>query len=1068
MKRKKMKRAMLNFAEQKNVLERVPCDTVKTNIFNHMNLFIKKSALTSLLIIAMMIINSAYAGIGNSTADQGQNVSGKVTDKTGEALPGVTVVVKGEARGTVTDINGTYSMQNLSSEDILVFSFVGMLPQEKQVGTQSSINISLKIDAIGIEEVVAIGYGSMKKKDLTGSVATVKAEAITKNASATLDQGLQGKVAGVYVSQNSATPGGGVSVRIRGIGGFNNSEPLYVIDGVPISGGGSEKSNPLSSINPNDIESMDILKDAASAAIYGARAANGVIIITTKKGKKGEGVISYNGYYGVQKIYNPIETMTGEQYANYTNDMRASIGAPDVFDNPASFGAGTDWVDVITQVAPMQDHQVSFSGGGDKGTYLLSMGYLNQEGTTIGTSFKRYTIRTNADRQVKDWLKVGTNISYTISKQQAIGGARDNFNSIITSGYSFYPTIPVYDENGNYAPTPENGFYKPQTNPLFLAEKTTYPPRTNKFLGNVYAALDLMDNLQAKTSVSYTYTGSFNKNINDTYDLGAAINDRQGVSKSFGYSSNILFENTLTYDLELERQKFQVVLGQSFQDYESENLSAGAQYAENGHYIVDANGVEMPSIGNNIQEYAMASFFGRLFYNFDERILITANFRADGSSRFGANNKWGYFPSISAGWRISQEDFFPETSFVNSLKLRGGWGQVGNDRIGNYSFSAPMVSGFGYPFGDTTGSRANGIATKSIPNPDLKWETVTQYSFGFDATLFNDKVSLTAEYFNKNHTDMLVPVQQSGVTGISYDFTPGTMTQNIAELTNSGFEVAVEYHGRSGDFDYSLGANLTTYNNEVIEVGGKGYYETFPFAGTSLVRTEEGRELGEFYGFMADGIFQNEAEIATHAFQTDGTAPGDIRFKDISGPDGTPDNVIDDYDKTFIGSPVPTITYGFNTDLNYKNWNVSAQFTGSYGNDIINLTRRSLLDVTRSENKMDYTPWSTSNTESIYPRANPNDPNKNMRFSDYYVEKGSFLRCKLIQVGYNLPSGVLSKLKLSKLRIYGSVQNPFTITNYSGVDPEVGAKDGSNTAAGIDHFIYPLSRVYLVGINLSL
>ncbi|TKG93744.1 TonB-dependent receptor [Puteibacter caeruleilacunae] len=1019
------------------------------------------------MLTGIFLVSQTIVCAGNYSEEDKKEVTGKVVDEGGNPLPGVTVAVVDKAIGTVTDLDGKYLLSIPATTQKIQFSFIGMETLDENVSGRKVINVTLKESTIGLEEVVAIGYGSMKKKDLTGSVASVKSEDITKNAAATLDQGLQGKVAGVYVSQNSATPGGGVSVRIRGIGGFNNSEPLYVVDGVPIAASGSEKSNPLSSINPNDIESMDILKDAASAAIYGARAANGVIIITTKRGKKGKGVVAYNGYYGVQKIYNPIKTMTGSQYASYINDLRATVGAPQVFDNPASFGEGTDWVDEITQVAPMQDHQVSLSGGGEKGSYLLSLGFMDQEGTTIGTSFERITVRSNGDRQINDWLKVGSNISFSKSKQRAVGGSRENFNSIITSAYSFYPTIPVYDENGDYSATDKNGFYKPVANPLFIAERTSYPPVTNRFMGNLYAEIKVLENLKFKSAVSYTYNSNHNKGISDTYDLGAALQDRQYVSRSQSYSSNMLIENTISYDFDLNGQKLQMVLGQSFEDYDSENLSVGTGYADNGHYVVDANGVEVPSIGNNVQEYSMSSFFGRVFYNYDERFLITANFRADGSSRFGANNKWGYFPSVSAGWRVSEEDFFPENSWISSMKLRAGWGQVGNNEIGNYSFSAPMQSGFGYPFGDVAGTRLNGMATTRIANPDLKWETVTQYSFGLDASLFDGKMNVVAEYFNKNHSDMLVPVQQSGVTGISYDFTPGTMTQNIAELSNSGIELAVDYRGNLGEVGYSIGGNITTFNNEVKKVGGKGYYETFPFQGTSLVRTQEGRELGEFYGFVSDGLFQSADEVTSHAFQTAGTAPGDIRFKDLSGPEGTPDGKIDDYDKTFIGSPVPEFTYGLNTEFDYKNWTLTAQFTGSYGNDIANLTKRSLLDVTRGENKMDYTPWSVSNSTSIYPRAHANDPNKNMRFSDYYVEKGSFFRCKLIQVGYTLPSDMLKSFDISRLRIYGSIQNPFTITNYSGVNPEVGSQGGSNTKAGIDHFLYPLSRVYLLGVNLS-
>ncbi|QZT38017.1 TonB-dependent receptor [Halosquirtibacter xylanolyticus] len=1000
---------------------------------------------------------------------QTSKITGAIFDEKGQPLPGVAVMIKGTTKGTASDFDGKYAIDAIGNST-LIYSYLGFQNQEVLIKGRTQIDVTMKENITSLDEVVAIGYGSMKKKDLTGSVASVKSEDITKSAGATLDQGLQGKVAGVHVMQNSATPGGGVSVRIRGVGGFNNSEPLYVVDGVPIAASGSENSNPLSSINPNDIASLDILKDAASAAIYGARAANGVIIITTKKGKKGEGVVSYNGYYGVQKIYNAVETMTGADYAQYMKNASTILGKDYPLNDPESYGEGTDWVDAITQIAPIQDHQISFSGASDKGHFFISAGYLSQEGTTKGTSFERFTLRTNVDRQIKEWFKVGANISFSNSKQNNLSGGRNNFNSLITSAYTFYPTIPVYDENGNYSPTEKNSLYKPIGNPLFFAERERYPAETNKFMANVFANLNLTKDLSFKTAVSYTYTGSYKKGISDTYDLGTAIQDRQSVGRGFGRSTNLLHENTLNYKLKFGSSSLQSTLGQSYQESVSENLNVGTKYQDNGYYVVSANGVDPSTISNGIQEHGMLSFFGRVFLNLDERFLITANIRRDGSSRFGSNNKWGVFPSISAGWRISEEAFFPKEGIISSMKIRGGWGQVGNNGIGNYAYSASMVSGFSYPFGDNYGKVTNGVASRSLANPDVMWETVTQTSYGVDAYLFDNKLSVTAEYFTKHHSDMLISVQQSAVTGISSGSNPGSMVQNIAELTNSGVELSLNYTNNIDRLTYTVGGNITTFNNKVWNVGRKGYYESFSFQGSRLTRTQEGRELGEFYGYVADGLFQKgEADSYTTTLE-DGTkqkiqpnaADGDIRFKDLNG-----DGEITEDDRTFIGSPVPDFTYALNAEVSYANVSLSVAFNGVYGNDVMNLTKRSMLDPTRGENKMVHQPWTPEMPNTPYFRAHPNDPNQNIRFSSYYVESGAYLRCSLIQLGYELPKGVKKAMHFSKFRIYGSVKNPFTFTNYSGVDPEVGANGGSNLQSGVDHFLYPPSRTFIMGVNIS-
>jgi TonB-linked SusC/RagA family outer membrane protein len=988
-------------------------------------------------------------------------ITGNVSDDNGEPLPGASIIVKGSTVGSQTDFDGNYSIQTKSASDQLVFSYIGFVSTIITVDGKTKINVKLKGDSESLDEVVVVGYGSQKKSLLTGAVSSVSTEELTKSSVATLDNALQGKVSGVHVSTNSATPGGGVSVRIRGAGGINNSEPLYVVDGVPLAAQANENSSPLSFINPQDIASISVLKDAASAAMYGARAANGVVLITTKRGKgQGKGRVTFSSSYGVQSVAKTNKMMDGSTYANFINQANINAGAAAPFANPDSFGAGTNWIDAITRTAPMSENNISFSGGDENGNFFLSLGHFSQDGIVKGSSFERISIRANADRQVNSKLKVGSSISLSKTKQNAFGNARGRNGNPIFEASMYYPTIPVYDTDGNYAPTPASLFYKPKTNPLFLVEEPATPPAVSSVIANVFAEIKLTDKLKFKTSASYTYGNTVNEDIGRIYDLGTAISTEQSLLKLQSTRSTFLIENTLNYQYSDEKNILDVIVGQSAEQFKSESLRASGTYVEEGHRTINEFASELV-LSNIIQEYSMNSYFGRVNYAYKGKYLITGNVRYDGSSRFGSNNRWGIFPAVSGAWNISKEDFFPTDAVVNNLKLRTGWGQTGSNEIGNYSTTAGVSNVYGYGFGDN-GTLSIGSAPSSVANPDLKWETVTQFSLGVDADLFDNKLNLVAEYYNKEHTDMLISVPQSAVTGLSSNVAQGVITQNIADLSNSGFEISANYNSKIGEVTYAVGANLTTINNNVSNVGPKGFLDAFSYNRRFLTRTQQGRELGEFYGWVADGLFQNQTEVDNGATQTTGTAPGDIRYKDINE-----DGVINDDDKTFIGSPIPDFVYGFNVNLEYKNFDLSVQGSGVSGNEILNITKASLIDNSTSENKLNYTPWSSTNTSSVYPRAFNADPNDNIRPSSYFVEDGSFLRIKLIQLGYNFQPKILEKLKLSSLRLYSNVQNPFIITDYSGVDPEVGNAGGSNLSAGIDSFVYPISRTVSFGINAS-
>ncbi|AUP78936.1 TonB-dependent receptor [Flavivirga eckloniae] len=1010
-------------------------------------------------------------------------IQGVVSDAKGVPLPGANIIEKGTSNGTQSDFDGKFSLAVSNANATLVISYLGYTTKEVAVNGKTSFSVLLDEDAAGLDEVVLVGYGSQLKSELTGAVASVDTEELTKATSATVDNALIGKVAGVQVSANSATPGGGMSVRIRGVGGVNSSEPLYVVDGIPISINPNENSSPLSSINPKDIESISVLKDAASAAIYGARAANGVVLIKTKRGTGLKPTININMSHGFQSIVNDYDLMDASTYAQFVNDAATNAGNTAPFSNPSSFGAGTDWIDVVTRTASVSDLNASFSGGGEAGNYFLSLGYFDQDGIVIGSSFKRISLVANGDMNMSDKLKVGTSIAVSRSEQLATENPRGLNDNTLFDVAMHYPTLPIYDSNGNYAPTPNESPYKARPNPLFYVEQLSgTPPEIRNFRGAVYLEYKIIPNLTFKTSGSYTYGNTLNRQVGRIYDLGAAMSNLQSLRVAQSTNSTWLIENTLNYRYQTDNHNFDVIAGQSAQESEFEILQADGEYDQEGNDIITTDAADL-ALFNQFQDNSLTSYFGRVNYGYKGKYLVTANIRFDASSRFGSNNKWGTFPSVSAGWNIHKEDFFPEGGVVSSLKLRGGWGQVGNDDTAglNYAFSANATSNFGYGFGNQTGGRAIGTAINGVANPDLKWETVTQYGFGIDAELLSNRLTLTAEYYNKNQTDMLVAVPQSAITGLSDPGgAQGNILQNVGELTNSGLEFSVTYRNKIGDFAYSLGANLATINNEVTELGAKGDILAFNFNNAFRTRTYEGGEIGEFYGWEADGLFQSQAEVDSHATQNAGTAAGDIRFVDQltvdTNGDGIPDQadgVINDDDRVSIGSPVPDFTYGFNINLEYKNFDFSVQANGTQGNEIYNLTKSTLLDNTSAENKGNFVPWTASNP-TMYPRAIQTDPNNNRRSSSYFVENGSFMRVRLIQLGYTLPSSVLEKIHINNLRIYTSVQNPFTFTKYSGVDPEVGnaigntAGNATNLASGLDHFVYPLARMFTFGVNISL
>jgi TonB-linked SusC/RagA family outer membrane protein len=1007
------------------------------------------------------------------------NITGKVTSASGEALEKVSVLLKGTALGTSTDKDGNYTLNAPDGKGTLQFSLVGYIPREVEIADRSSISVSLEPDFRAMNDVVVVGYGTQRKKDLTGSVGIVSGAELNKIAVASVDQALQGKLAGVMVTTNSGEPGGGTTVRVRGVGGFGNSEPLYVIDGVIITYSSSDSySNPLATLNMADIESINVLKDASASAIYGARAGNGVVLITTKRGKIGKARINAEAYYGVQSVTRKMDLMNAKEIAQFSNESRIAAALPIYapFTNPESLGEGVDWQDQIYRNANMSNYQLSISGGSDKSQYFISGGYQKQDGIIKGSSFDRYSLRVNLDNQLTSWLKMGNNITISRTSSNSLTNVNNNdkFDGVVAIALRRSPTLAIYNPDGTWAGTPSAGiaYLGNVANPLRIATEMNKPNERIRGLGNLFFDVKLMRDLTFRTSLGIDYVlinaSEFQKQVTEesVQDLS------RSASASKTTNSNILSENTLNYKKVFgSKHSVDVLAGYTTQKATYENVYA---YSEN-HLndvltTVDAGSSigRLASGSKSIVSYV--SYLARVNYAFDEKYLLTANIRRDGASVFSSENKFAVFPSFSAGWRISKEKFMQNLPAISNLMLRGSWGQTGIDgSLGVGAEYAIMGTGYLYNF---NGIPVNGMVQTSIPNSSLKWETVTQTDFGFDLGLFYNKINITADYFQKHFSDMIEQRPIPSYFGIwDGPWAGGSITQamNGASVDNKGFEFSLNYDNQAptGDFNYGLGVNFTTYSNKVVELesatsgGSAGVNITQGF----LTRTEKGYSVGEFYGFIVDGIFQSKDEILKSPFQKTNTAPGDYKFRDINN-----DNKIDDKDKTFIGSPIPDFAYGITGNLSYRQFDLNVAFQGVSGNEIVNVNKFMTESVSSSENKSRtmLNRWTVSNPGATHARTIATDPNENDRFSSRHVEDGSFFRLRNIQLGYKLPVRLINKIALSNVRIYLSAQNVFTITKYSGYNPDIGSQKQSNASSGLDNTIYPQAKSIIGGIQIGL
>ncbi|HEY5747828.1 MAG TPA: TonB-dependent receptor [Chryseolinea sp.] len=1037
------------------------------------------------LLTVASFLAATTAGYSSPTIFLAQQtkISGKVTSADNEVLPGVNVIIKGTSEGTVTDANGVYTLNVPGPDATLIFSFIGYSPEEITVGSRTTLDVTMTPALEALAEIVVIGYGEVKKSDLTGSVSSVKAEELRAVPTTSFDQALQGRAAGVQVQQTSGQPGAEASIRIRGTSSISAAnEPLYVIDGMLVNSSTSDvtaggfngpRMGPLSAINPSDIESIEILKDASATAIYGSRGANGVILITTKRGKKGTSNLNFESYYGVQQVSKELDLLNASQFGSLVNEARSNAGLPLTYTNPQNLGTGTDWQKEIYRTAPIQNYQLSFTGGSEKTQYAISGGMFDQDGVVIGSDFRRYSFRTNINTEISKKLSVGTNLSLASTRGNVLNtGLQFITPGVIGEALTMNPILPVYDPTQKGGYTYENTvgpFQAAQTgtvagNPVAEARSSQALSTSTRILGNVEAKYKIIDALVFKTS--FGIDGVFSK---DRMFQPSWLRASQSVKGIAGQASlqgvTWLNENTLTYDKQLRgSDNLNVVLGYTLQEFQNESFGTtvfGTDDQLGYHQLTGAGSPQAPY--NNETKWSMVSYLGRAQYSLNHKYLFTVTGRVDGSSKFGAANKYAFFPSGAFAWRMSDESFMEGIEFLSDLKLKASIGTIGNQAINPYQ-SLPLVKTYGQGVfnNGTTVLPYNSSQPQAFNNPNLKWETTRQLNVGFDAGFLEGRIQLTAEYYRKYTYDLLLSTPISSTTGFE------NTTLNIGNVENKGFdlEITTVNTNSSSALKWNTSFNLSSNRNEVTKLATDGDVQL----GNGLI-LREGQAIGTFYGYQFDGIFQTDEEAsksAVFANQKSGASQakaGDRKYKDV-----VPDGVIDEKDRTIIGHALPKYTWGLNNTLSYKNFTLNFFFQASQGNQMNNLNQMFLEDFNGEHNvsaDAALNRWTPTNPSNEYPRALAKRTADVGTISSKFIEDASYIRLKNVNLAYNVPSMMLDRFRMRSLRIYVSATNLFTSTNYKGYDPE-GSSYGTSTAyPGIDQGRYPLTKTYLVGLNLG-
>ena len=983
--------------------------------------------------VMMMLLSSSMLA-------QNIKVHGVVKDGTGESVIGATVVQKGTGNGAITDFDGNFSL-SVPSDAILTISYIGFATQDIHVNGQNNISVVLHDNSQTLTEVVVIGYGTMRKSDLTGAIGSLAAKDMENSPVSNIGQAIQGKIAGLQVV-DAGKPGDNVSLKIRGLGSINNCDPLVVIDGVPTDLG-------LNSLNMADVERLDVLKDASATAIYGSRGANGVVMITTKKGKDGKGKLALSANLAIQNATKLPKLLNASQYAALSNDMMNNAGynANPAWADPSSLGKGTDWVDELFRTGYMQNYTVSYSGGNDKSHYYVSGGFLNQSGIVESVNYRRFTFQENSDAQVLKWLKFSNNI--TVSADQKQQGSYDLGNT-----YKALPIYAVKDENGEWTgPEGNSLWFGSIKNPIGPTQTDKQKTNGYNFLGNITAELSFTKWLKFKSTFGLDAKFWFADNYTPKYAWKPIATEESSRFKSDNKSFTYLWDNYFLFDYTFaKKHHVGLMAGTSAQwnNFDYLNAQKNIFAFENVHEM--DNGQEMYAIGGNETEWALFSYMARATYDYNNKYLLTATIRRDGSSRFGRSKRWGMFPSVSAAWRISEEAWFKKSDLLSDLKIRVGYGVTGSQAsVSNYGYLASYNTSV-YPFG-YAGNEQAALVSASLANPNIHWEEVAQANIGFDAVLFNSRAILSVDAYIKNTNDMLVKASIPITSG--FEDTSTTYT-NAGKVRNTGIEVTLHTVNLKGELSWESDFSYTYNKNKIKDLNSNVPYYINQINNSYVTMLQKDYPINVFYGYVTDGIFQNAQEVEAHAIQP-GAEPGDIRFKDLNN-----DGVINDDDRTVIGNPNPTHLFSLGNNLTYKGFELGIYLQGVAGNKIFNANNIDLTGMSAAYNQNTdvLNRWTGEGTSNTIPRAVFGDPNQNNRVSDRLVENGSYLRLKTISLAYNFPQRWLKALTIENARLTLSCENVATITNYSGFDPEVGIN-------GIDLSTYPISRTFNIGINFN-
>ncbi len=1088
-----------------------------------MKLGIRKTALLAGLcsIFSLGFAPQLYATSspnGVEAVQQTKKITGTVNDEMGPII-GANVLEKGTTNGVITDINGSFSL-DVKPGATLVFSFIGYVSQEIKITNQSSLTVTLREDSEMLDEVVVVGYGTMKKSDLSGASVSMSEDKIKGSIITNLDQSLQGRAAGVTAVSTSGAPGSSSSIRVRGQATINaNAEPLYVIDGVIVQSQGQSGSDyglgdalgngsvstisPLATINPQDIVSMEILKDASATAIYGAQGANGVVLITTKRGKSGEAKFSYDGMIAVQRQTKRLDIMDLREYADFYNDFvdMGEATESDYLSDVSLLGKGTNWQDAIFQTAIQHQHQISMSGGSDKVQYYVSGSYMNQEGTIIGSEFERYSVRANLDAQLKKWLKLGLSASYTNTDESL--KLADSDEGLINYSLTTIPSIPIYNVDGSYSSVSQEGYSNP--NPVAMALMDDILLNRQKLSGNIFLEITPIKNLTWHAELGYDISSSKGEQYEPMVELGTWSRTSNSSTIQKNSSKFWQLKNYVTYNGNIGKHSYTAMLGQECweSNYDYTSISNTDLPSDEVHNPALGDGT--PSIGSGFGSSSMASFFARLTYNYDDRYLATYTYRYDGSSNFGPEKRWAGFHSIAASWRFSNEKFFePVKNVISNGKLRLGWGQTGNANIGGYLWGT-AISAINTDLGMS-------YRPSQIANTGIKWESQEQINVGLDMGFFHDRINLTVDWYKKESKDMLMQLQLPSYMGTSGNASSALSAPwgNYGHIQNTGLEITLNTHPLVNKFQWDSEFQISFNKNKLKGLQGTSAAQIVGYGQWSDVVsvTNIGESLYNFYGYVCDGIYQDLADLQTSpkpsAYPSNGVFNknntvwvGDMKFKDLNG-----DGVIDENDRTKIGSPMPDFTFGWTNTFRYKNFDLSIFINGSYGNDVLNymsiklthmnstwtnqlnkVTKRARL--TTIDDSKNYTTGAVVNGVTVYnwyedisnvkvanpnariPRATINDPNDNDRISDRYIEDGSYIRLKNITLGYTFPKKLIKNWGIDNLRVYANIQNLLTITGYDGYDPEIGASTASDNVMGLDNGRYPSPTTYSFGLNVT-